>query len=186
MVRTHIMDSWQAFFSKKAWIFGQERISRACEGQKVCKIEEILYLNLFNYLQSYFAKELDHHTVKVFTMFVSYILTTSKDLGNCRFVLIYKRVVMSARSVSKFSSIGININSYTTIWIPRVSYEEILQVAAGMFNHIHFVKTKTVFPKLVGPEPVCGGSRKVFEMWFFNYIKIKNHKKWESERTKQN
>jgi hypothetical protein len=23
------------------------------------------------------------------------------------------------------------------------------------------------FPKLVGREPICGGSRKVFEMWFF-------------------
>jgi hypothetical protein len=27
-----------------------------------------------------------------------------------------------------------------------------------------------------------GGSRKVFKMCFFNYIKIKNHKKWGSEK----
>jgi hypothetical protein len=41
------------------------------------------------------------------------------------------------------------------------------------------------FPKLVRCGLICGGSRKVFEMRFFNYIKIKNHKKWESAKTKQ-
>jgi hypothetical protein len=39
---------------------------------------------------------------------------------------------------------------------------------------------RPAFPKLVGHEPSCGGLRKAFEMWFFNYIK-KKHKKWESE-----
>jgi hypothetical protein len=37
---------------------------------------------------------------------------------------------------------------------------------------------RTAFPKL-------WGSRNVFEMRFFIYIKIKNHKRWESEKTKQ-
>jgi hypothetical protein len=45
---------------------------------------------------------------------------------------------------------------------------------------------RPAFTKLVGREPICGESRKVFEMSFCNYIKIKNHKKWESEKTKQN
>jgi hypothetical protein len=38
---------------------------------------------------------------------------------------------------------------------------------------------KPAFPKLVAYE-------KVFEVCFFNYINIKNHKKWESEKAKQN
>jgi hypothetical protein len=38
----------------------------------------------------------------------------------------------------------------------------------------------------VGREPICGGSRKPFEVFFFNYIKIKNHNKWEGEKMKQN
>jgi hypothetical protein len=27
--------------------------------------------------------------------------------------------------------------------------------------------SRAAFPKLVGREPICGGSRKVVEMWFF-------------------
>jgi hypothetical protein len=38
----------------------------------------------------------------------------------------------------------------------------------------------------MGREPNCGEMQKVFESDFLNYIKIKNHKKWESEKTKQN
>jgi hypothetical protein len=55
--------------------------------------------------------------------------------------------------------------------------------------HMHKVTgellCREAFPKLLGHEPVCSGSRKVFEMWFFNYIQIKNQKKSESEKTKQ-
>jgi hypothetical protein len=46
------------------------------------------------------------------------------------------------------------------------------------------------YPKLVGREPICGVSRKVFEMRFCNYMKIKiirngkikNKKKLEKDK----
>jgi hypothetical protein len=59
----------------------------------------------------------------------------------------------------------------------------IIIIAEGVMIQ-QIIESTTAFPKLVGREPICGRSRKVFEM--FNYIKIKNHKKWESGKTKHN
>jgi hypothetical protein len=47
-----------------------------------------------------------------------------------------------------------------------------------IYLFIQYVST-AAFPKLVGCE-------KFLKCDFFNYIKIKNLKKWESEKTKQN